>query len=193
MPIIAGRASAAYGAGFAAITAPPYLGPFGAYDSLATTTVGATAVSSITFAGIPTGYKHLQIRASVLGSSLNADIIAQFNGVTTSNNYSLHELRGNGSTVAASSGVNGTGFYVATNALTTTFPTVFVMDILDYGNISKNKTVRVLQGKDSNGGGSVSLFSGLYHGTTNPITSIRVFTSGGDFNQYSSFALYGVK
>jgi hypothetical protein len=193
MPIIAGRASAAYGAGFGAITAPPYEGPFGAFDALSTVTVGATAVSEIYFLGVPTGYKHLQIRGSILGSSLNDDVLAQFNGVTASNNYALHELRGNGSTVTSGSGVNGTAFYVATNALDTTSPTVFIMDVLDYASTSKNKTSRVLQGKDSNGGGTLSLFSGLYHGTTNAITSIRIYAAGGNFNQHSSFALYGVK
>jgi hypothetical protein len=39
-----------------------YDGPFGAYDSLATVTLSADA-ASVTFAGIPSGYKHLQIRA----------------------------------------------------------------------------------------------------------------------------------
>jgi hypothetical protein len=191
MPIIAGRASAAYGAGFAAITAPPYLGPFGAFDALSTVTVGATAVSEIYFLGVPTGYKHLQIRGSLLGSSTNDDVLAQFNGATSG--YAYHEMRANGSTVTSGGSANTTGFYVATNALSTSFPTVFVMDVLDYASTSKNKTAKILQGKDSNGGGTISLFSGLYHGTTNPITSIRIYAAGGNFNQYSSFALYGVK
>lgn len=166
--------------------------PAGAYDSLATVTVPSGGVADITFAGIPSTYKHLQIRGSVLGSSLNQDIIAQFNGVTASSNYSLHELRGTGSSVNVSAAANTTGFYVATNALTTTDPAVFVMDILDYANTSKNKTSRILQGRDSNGSGSISLFSGLYYGTTNAITSIRMYPSAGNFNQYSSFALYGI-
>ena len=191
MPIIAGRASAAYGAGFGAVTTVPFLGPFGAYDALGTVTVGATAVPSIDLIGIPSGYKHLQIRATIFGSSLNDDILARFNGVT--NNYSYHEMRANGSTVTSGASANTTGFYVATNALSTTFPTVFVMDVLDYTSTSKTKTSRILQGKDSNGGGTISLFSGLYHGTPSAITSIRIYAASGNFNQYSSFALYGVK
>ena len=193
MPIIATRASAAYGAGFAAITAAPYAGPYGAYDSLASITVGATSVSSIEFSAIPTNYKHLQIRASVLGSSTNDDILAQFNGVTTSSNYAYHELRGAGSTATSGASANTSAFYVATNALTTSVPAVFIMDVLDYGKTSKTKTSRILQGKDNNGSGSVSLFSGLYHGTTNAITSIKIYPASGNFTQYSSFALYGVE
>ena len=97
MPIIAGRASAAYGAGFAAITTS-YLGPFGAYDSLASATVGATAVPSITFAGIPTGYKHLQIRVINKDSQASGSHSSrmQFNGDTGSN-YTYHALVGDGS------------------------------------------------------------------------------------------------
>ena len=190
MPIIAGRASAAVGAGFSRVVAAGYAGPFGAYDALASVTVGATAVSSISFDGVPSGYKHLQIRGSLLGSSTNDDVTAQFNGLTSG--YSLHELRGNGATVVSTSGTNTSFVYVGTNALTTTFPTVFVMDILDYANTSKSKISRVLQGKDSNGGGTFSVFSGLHHGTTAAITSIKI-SCGGTFTQYSSFALYGVK
>lgn len=168
--------------------------PQGAYDALSTVTVPSGGVASVEFAAIPQGYKHLQIRASVLGSSLNSDIVGQFNGVTASSNYSWHELRGVGSgTPTSSAGTSTTGFYVATNALTTTFPTVFVMDLLDYASTSKNKTSRILQGKDANGSGTISLFSGLYYGTTNAVTSIRIFTPAGNFNEYSQFTLYGVR
>ena len=166
--------------------------PVGSYDALASIIVGSSGVTEILFAGVPTDYRHLQIRASVLGSSLNQDILAQFNGVSSAS-YSLHEMRGNGSTVLSSAGANTTGFYIATNALTTNYPTALVMDILDYANTTKNKTARILQGKNSNGSGSVSLFSGLFYGTTEAVTSIRIYNSGGNFNQYSSFALYGVK
>lgn len=168
--------------------------PDGAFDALATVTVPSGGVADITFAGIPSTYKHLQVRASVLGSSLNQDIVVQYNGVTASSNYSWHELRGVGSgTPTSGAGTSTTGFYAATNALTTTFPTVFVMDVLDYASTSKNKTSRILQGKDANGSGTISLFSGLYYGTTNAVTSIRIFPSGGNFNEYSQFTLYGVK
>lgn len=165
----------------------------GSYDAIGVVDVGSGGQSTVDFTSIPQTYKHLQIRASVLGSSLNADIVGQFNGITASSNYSWHELRGNGASVSSLAGTSTTGFYLATNALTTTFPSVFVMDLLDYASTQKNKTSRILQGKDANGSGTISFFSGLYYGTTNAVTSIRIFPSGGNFNQYSSFALYGIK
>ena len=67
------------------------------------------------------------------------------------------------------------------------------MDILDYTNTNKNKTVRVLQGFDENGSGVVAFNSFLYSTNTNAITSLTLTSSGTSFAQYSSFALYGIK
>jgi hypothetical protein len=72
---------------------PPW-SPEGAYDALATVTL-STATASIEFAGIPSGYKHLQIRFIARSDYAGyADGIKfQFNGDTGSN-YSDHSLYG---------------------------------------------------------------------------------------------------
>jgi hypothetical protein len=68
-----------------------------------------------------------------------------------------------------------------------------VLDILDYANTNKFKTVRSLTGVDANGSGFVALMSGLYRSTT-AITSIKLFsTYGSNWTSTSTFALYGVK
>jgi len=41
---------------------------FGSFDSIATTTIGATAASEIIFSSIPQTYKHLQIRGLIRNS-----------------------------------------------------------------------------------------------------------------------------
>jgi len=69
--------------------------PAGAYDALATVTVGSTAVSDITFTGIPTGYKHLQIRGILLSSSGQNNLSLRCNSDTAAN-YSSHQLQGDG-------------------------------------------------------------------------------------------------
>jgi hypothetical protein len=191
MPIIAGRASAAYGAGFAAITAPPYLGPFGAYDSLASVTVG-TATATITFTGIPSGYRHLQLRGIALSSSSSNGVAMRFNGDSTAN-YSLKGLEGSGASATSYGSANGT----TNNAGYTgdaTYPGIFVCDILDYASTTKNKTVRAITGNDANGAVRyASLLSGAYY-STNAINTITIFHGASvNFNTYSSFALYGVK
>lgn len=200
MPIIAGRASAAYGAGFGAITTPPYQGPFGAYDALATVIVPSGGLASVTFAGIPTGYKHLQIRSVLIntaGASGNfASLI--FNGDSTTS-YSWHLLSGNGSTIATNNLTTTSsirydqGLYSSNS---NTAPQITIMDILDYNSSTKNKTTRALDGGDANGAGFIALMSGAWR-KTEPITSFTLSSlsagSPSTFGQHSHIALYGVK
>lgn len=166
--------------------------PSGAYDALATVTVPSGGASTITFAGIPAGYKHLQIRAIQLSSSPNNDIVMRFNGDSGSN-YSLHVLQGNGASASAYAGTSST---YATMGYTAdaTQPAPSVCDILDYANTSKYKTVRVLNGNDANGATRyMNFMSGNWRNTA-AVTSITI-THGAavNFNEFSQFALYGVK
>jgi hypothetical protein len=69
---------------------------------------------------------------------------------------------------------------------------VGVASILDYTNTNKYKTSRILCGYDANGSGFSLLYSGLWQNTA-AITSITMFPNSGNFEQYSSFALYGVR
>jgi hypothetical protein len=116
-----------------------------------------------------------------------------FNGDTTSK-YWWHQLQGNGSSASAGSYSSlGTSIYFPADAVGSSIPTVQVADILDYTSTSKNKTVRVLEGYDANGSGTLRLASGLWSATPAAITSIKITTSTGTFNQYSQFALYGIK
>jgi len=193
MPIIASRASAAYGAGFAAVTTVPYAGPFGAYDALASISVPSGGVNSVTFAGIPTGYKHLQIRARHLYTGSGANMIVRYNGSAISNSIS-HYLYGTGGGVT-DSGNDSTNSIISfqSGASTTNF-CLAVYDILDYASTSKNKTLRGVVGQEMNGSGIIGLVSGLAV-TTSPISSLTFSYSGGtaNFQEFTQFALYGVK
>lgn len=77
-------------------------------------------------------------------------------------------------------------------AVSSTNPSAVVVDILDYANTNKNKTIRVLAGVDNNGSGEVALNSGLWP-STSALNTIKILTTSGNLNQYSSFALYGIK
>lgn len=176
-PIISARgglSSAGYGQ-FALI------GGATSFDSIATYTVGSGGASSVTFTLIPSTYKHLQIRYSAIGSG---DPLFVMNG-----NYSTktHRLMGDGSTAQANADYpNQLDYYFG---LTSTQPSVGVIDILDYASTSKNKTVRYLHGIDKNGSGEIILGSKLY-ATTSAITSVAIEAT---FSQYSIVALYGIK
>lgn len=175
---------------------PPW-SPEGAYDALATVNVG-TAVSSISFAGIPSGYKHLQLRLIARSAfASNEDYVnLKVNSDTTGSNYARHLLYGNGSSAAAAASTGSTitnlGVIAAANSTANTFG-AFVVDLLDYANVSKNKTIRSIGGVDINGGGEVD-FNSILWMNTSAITSIQLTTyTGSNFLANSQFALYGVK
>ena len=172
----------------ASSTFTPTFHPSGAYDSIATTTLTTTA-STITFSSIPATYTHLQVRAFVR----DAYGPFRFNSDTGAN-YTRHYLTADGASVVAGSGTSQTNIDLITATSTASTFGVNIVDILDYTNTNKYKTVRVLRGEDMNGSGNVMLGSGLWLNTS-AITSITFNATGlgGSFAQYSSFALYGIK
>lgn len=165
--------------------------PVGAYDALATVTVPSGGAASVTFAGIPTGYKHLQVKVAGLSPGW---ITMRCNNITSSGNYFGHELRGDGSSASSQSLIGyDTSFMWMALPASATYPTVSVIDVLDYGSTTKNKTVRALSGNDANGSGYVQLISNTF-ASTSAVSSIQMqIYGGGSFSQYSTFSLYGVR
>ena len=166
-----------------------------AYENIATVTVGSGGSSTITFSSITGTYAHLQLRsiAQDSGSSPGYNASLRFNS-DTANNYSRHWLSGDGSTTSGFSGYNTSYIewgYLNGNTTSTSYSGV-IIDIFDYANTNKHKTVRMLQGYDANGSGYVALRSGLWR-STSAITTITLETYGTGIRQYSHFALYGIK
>ena len=170
------------------------------YESIATVSVGSGGQTTISFTSIPSTYKHLQIRGIARASAADAsdhNIVAAFNSDTTYTNYRTHVLDGDGST-ASSGAAQVSGFYASAgltlgNTSTASAFSATVMDILDYTNTNKNTTTRALNGFDRNGSGYVRFASSLWINTA-AITRIDLsLRTGGDFVQYSQFALYGIK
>jgi hypothetical protein len=156
----------------------------GSYESIATVTVGSGGAATVTFTSIPATYTHLQIRAFMVGGSYTT---IRFNSDTTTSNYRNHWITGNGS--SASAGTNANNAYTPMSASANGY--VDIIDILDYANTNKYKTIRALEGYDNNGSGEVYLSSNLWMSTA-AVTSI-VFTPNSSMSQYSQFALYGIK
>ena len=170
--------------------------PAGAYDSLATVTVGSTAVATIDFVGIPTGYQHLQVRgiAFTTGSAVQGLLRVGNGSLDSGSNYSRHSLYGDGGAAAALATLSQTSAVIGGYAvgMNTTNPFAYVIDILDYSAVNKNKTMRILSGTDRNGSGEIELNSSAWL-NTNAITTLSIIASGSTFTQYSTFSLYGVK
>jgi hypothetical protein len=176
-------------AGLFSAGAPP-IAP-NSYESIATVTVGGGGTSTISFTSIPSTFKHLQLRFSQLGT------YGQFGKLTfnsdTSNSYFWHGLYGNGSSAVATAYGSAVGYaYMPFNTGGTSNPCVGVLDILDYTNTNKYKVSRSLEGSDQNGSGTVSLSSFNWSNTA-AINRIDIVGQGTSWNQYSSFALYGIK
>jgi hypothetical protein len=172
------------------------VGITGDFESIATITSTGSA-GNLVFSSIPGTYKHLQIRGILRtndGGAFNNQGL-RFNSDSTSS-YAFHTLAGNGTTT--SSGANNSFTSIndfmrgASDSLTAGIFGVAVIDILDYANTNKYKTVRVLQGGDANGSGTVGLTSGLWM-KTDAITSITILPSGGTAIANSTFALYGIR
>ncbi len=155
----------------------------------------SAAQSYIEFNNIPQTYQHLQIRALVRNTSTSNGYTARFNGDSGSN-YARHYFIGiGGGTVIAASGTSQTSVVLNDAAISTSNSNVFgtsVCDILDYQNPNKYKTVKTLGGFENNGNGSIGLLSGLWM-SNSAITTISITPDAGNFAQYSSFSLYGIK
>jgi hypothetical protein len=164
-----------------------------AFDLLETTTLTSSA-SSITFSGLSaySDYKHLQIRAVVnsadAGTNLNP-MSLQMNS-DTGNNYSRHNLYGNGSSVASQGVSSSTNIYLNDVAPESNdnFGAI-VMDILDYTSTTKYKTVRALLG-GVDGQYNIGLWSGAWLSTS----AVDTLTfSGTTFQTASRFSIYGIR
>ena len=163
--------------------------PEGAYDSLATVTLtGSTA--SLTFAGIPTTYKHLQLRTLAQQASTGGYAEIILNNATFNRR---HYLYGNGSSaLAGQDTTNAPGIFSSAFSSGSSVFAGSIIDILDYTSTTKNKVTRSLGGVDNNGSGSIYLMSSLYT-SSSAITSITINAISQNFTANSTFALYGVK
>ena len=171
---------------------------FGAYESIATTTL-SSSTASVTFSSIPQTYKHLQLRLmardtrTITGNPIDMYV----NSDSTYTNYANHYLSGSGSSASSGGGQAASQFLPAgVSAGASAGSNIFgvaVMDFLDYTNTNKYKTVRALSGYDNNGSGEADFLSGVWLNTS-AITSILLYPrTSTNFVQYSSFALYGIK
>lgn len=170
---------ALYGSGAAAST--------NSYESIATVTIGAGGASTASFSSIPSTYQHLQIRifakTADAGSFGNASM-----SINGGSGEARQDLYGTGSAVGVS-GISGNFItYIGASAQFG----ASVVDIFDYADTNKAKTTRGLGGVDNNGSGLVAMTYALETSTT-AISSLTFTSSSGNFAQYSSFALYGIK
>lgn len=171
-------------------------GAAGAFDLLETVVL-TSDTATVTFSNLNTysGYKHLQIRATVRGSAnFNNDRPFVRLNALQGQNYAEHRLVGNGSSVSSTGAASQDKIQhslIPGNTGTSNSFGAMVIDVLDFSNTNKNKTVRTLMGAHWNSR-EIALVSGIVM-TTNAITSISLGTNNGGYATGCRFSLYGVK
>jgi hypothetical protein len=171
----------------------------GDFESIATVTVGSGGASEIEFTSIPGTYQHLQIRMIGRSTSVAARCRMRVNGDSTSTNYSVHLLYGDGAIAQAAGAANYGKAIGSSLTQSTMLANAFmasIVDVVDYGVTTKNKTIRSFSGLDVNNSGVISgevtLWSSAWL-STSAITSVSFFFDTGNFAQHSTAALYGIK
>jgi|688.fasta_scaffold887576_1 hypothetical protein len=165
-----------------------------AMHHIATTT--ANGSSTAVFNNIPQTYTHLQL--FFFGRSLNAATTdftyMRFNSDMTAGNYASHWFAGDGAT-PFSSGQTGQNYIYGTifpgGTATANVFGCQIVDILDYRNTSKNKTVKILGGFDSNGSGASRVVGGLWL-STSAITSLVCSVANAFEAVGTRVSLYGI-
>jgi hypothetical protein len=169
---------------------------FGVFESIATTVL-SSSTSTITFSSIPSTYKHLQIRyMSRSASATTTDFLSWRFNSDSGSNYSRHYLFGEGASVTAGGAAPDTRMTTDGTTGATATSGMFgvgIVDILDYADTNKHKTLRALSVDDRNGSGLVVVNSGNWRSTSAVNTITIITNSTANFVQYSHFALYGIK
>ena len=182
----AGAALRDYGFGAGGAAAPAF--------ELISTVAGTGASGTITFSSIPSTYKHLQIRSMARGSGAAQIINLRINSTTA--NHATHWLQGDGTGVTASNLTTQNSIWLSgavtpsTGAANAYTPSV--IDILEYGNTNKIKTVRWFAGQ-IDAQNLVAFGSGMLPTDTTAISSLTLSISVGSFTTASRFSLYGIK
>jgi hypothetical protein len=178
------------------LTAPGDVDP-GAMIPIATVTLSSQA-TNIDFTNIPQNYTHLQVRGvgNVIHTGLDyGDLSVNFNG-DTGTNYTWTRMRGNSTNVGTdlqTTYASARAVYMCLTTSASSFYGSTIIDLLDYSNASKYKTMYSIGGTDFNASGSGIGSTASIWANTNPITSIRFSSSNGDFRANTTLALYGIK
>lgn len=169
-----------------------------AFDLLESSILSSDALT-VTFSNLNnySAYKHLQIRAVMRTSNSSESPLLNFNNDTTSS-YSFHQMRAAGNdgqvySVATANAtrieigqqINGDDSFAAWQA---------IIDIVDFSNTSKNKTIRAYKLSAGFDAGILAFTSGVYR-KTDAITSISFTTNNVSrpFGVNTRFSLYGLR
>lgn len=168
------------------------------YELIASTTVGSGGASSVTLGSggtIPQTYTDLLVKFSARGSDNSPTRSANVT-VNNATSYANTYLQGNGAVVGSGTNASGTtvfysGEFSANQNTASTFGNTEFY-IPNYTNTS-NKSVSVDSVSENNGTYAYATFVADLINTSAAISSITITPAVGNFEQYSTFYLYGIK
>jgi hypothetical protein len=162
------------------------------YSKIATYTVGSGGIASIDFLNIPQTYTDLVLKVSARTNTTGSGngFVMYLNGSTSS--YTRRSVYGDGSTTASNSGTTAAGGLI--NGTTETSNTFASTDIYipNYTGSNFKSTSHDTVSENNATFAYVLLSAGLWSNTS-PITSMTLVPNAGNFVQYTSAHLYGIK
>jgi hypothetical protein len=163
------------------------------FELIASSTVGASPVTTITFSSIPSTYTDLCLKLSVRSNSASfREVWINPNG--SSANGTSRILQGSGSAAVSYTATRFQAFG-ATNPTGSTASTFSSIDVYipNYAG-STNKSLSADGVEENNATNAYAELSASLWSNTAAITSLDIVLSSGDsFVQYSTAYLYGVK
>jgi len=163
------------------------------FELIASSTVGAGGAASIDFTSIPSTYTDLCLVTSLRCSTATAaffEVQITLNSSTSS--FTAKQIYGDGSSAASSSPTTRQGGLLPANSITANTFSNGQIYFPNYAG-SANKSYSVDSVTEANQTQAYSnLLAGLWSNTA-AITSISLSSGSGNFVQYSTAYLYGVK
>lgn len=165
------------------------------FTLIASSTVGAGGAASIDFTSIPSTYTDLVVKISMRTTAAtdNTNIRMSFNGSTA--NFTMRNLVNEGGTprsyTQAAYGNNATGYSPGANSTASTFGSAEFY-FPNYAG-STNKSVSVDSVSEGNVTAGFAWLGANLWSSTSAITSLGFILDSGNFAQYSTAYLYGVK
>ena len=162
------------------------------YTLIASSSIGSTPVSDVTFSSIPSTYTDLVIQVSARSNEADngSSLRCYYNGSTS---HSVLELRAINTTIA-SYGISyaQAGYVAANQSSANTFGsgTIYIPNYA--GSNYKSSGGEISQATPTASENYLVLSARLWSDTSS-ITSITLKPSLGSWVQYSNFSLYGIK
>lgn len=157
---------------------------------ISTVVVGSGGASAIEFNSIPQSYTDLKIVVSARTTAAAAYLALSYNGSTS--NFSSRWLSGNGTTAGSFADTPRFGGTVVYNGWTVNTFSSHDIYIPNY-TASNNKSTSIDSVTEQNATQSFAELTASLYSNTLAITSISLTTSSGNFAQYSSATLYGIR